>query len=147
MIRYMQLKDKETFLAMTDEFYHTTAVDHTISAECYLKTFDECTSNSPYARGYMLEYEGQNVGYGLISLTYSAEVGGLSVLMEELYIRADYRSKGLGKEFFNFIYSEFPEAKRFRLEVTAANERAAKLYSTLGFERLDYIQMIRDIKE
>lgn len=63
-------------------------------------TFDTILKGSPYADGVILEMDGKPVGYGLISLTYSGEVGGLSVLLEELYIREEYRSRRPWKELF-----------------------------------------------
>ena len=43
-----------------------------------------------------------------------------------------------------FAEKEFPDVRRFRLEVTRCNERAISLYRRLGYEELDYIQMIKD---
>ena len=42
------------------------------------------------------------------------------------------------------MFREYPDVVRFRLEVTAANEGAAALYKKLGFEYLDYRQMVLD---
>lgn len=144
MIRRFTPEDRSIFLEMSNEFYHTHAVDHVIPRENMTATFDTILKGSPYADGAILEMDGKPVGYGLISLTYSGEVGGLSVLLEELYIREEYRSAGLGKSFFAWAEEQYPEAKRFRLEVTESNTRAEALYRRLGFERLSYIQMIKD---
>ena len=130
MIRRFTPEDRSIFLEMSDEFYHTHAVDHVIPRENMTATFDTILKGSPYADG--------------VILTYSGEVGGLSVLLEELYIREEYRSAGLGKSFFAWTEEQYPEAKRFRLEVTESNTRAEALYRRLGFERLSYIQMIKD---
>jgi ribosomal protein S18 acetylase RimI-like enzyme len=72
------------------------------------------------------------------------EAGGDTLWLEDLYIRKDFRNKGLGKEYFNFIFSEYKGVRRFRLEVEDTNERAVKLYKSLGFEFLEYKQMILD---
>jgi len=42
------------------------------------------------------------------------------------------------------VFKEYPEAVRFRIEVTDANGSAAKFYRNLGFEFLGYRQMIKD---
>ena len=44
----------------------------------------------------------------------------------------------------SFYACEYPQVKRFRLEVTKANAGAAKLYASLGFVPLEYNQMILD---
>ena len=91
-----------------------------------------------------MEKDGQPAGYALLSLTYSNEAGGLCVLLEEIYVREDFRGCGLGKEFFSWTENRYPQARRFRLEVTASNARAAALYTRLGYKKLDYVQMIKD---
>ena len=67
------------------------------------------------------------------------------VWLEELYIRAEFRSRGLGSEFFRQVTEENRDARRFRLEVEPENVRAIALYRRLGYENLPYVQMIRDV--
>ena len=42
-------------------------------------------------------------GYGLIAKTFSQEAGGMVYWLEELYILEEYRSKGLGSEYFRYM--------------------------------------------
>ena len=98
-----------------------------------------------YAECFIIEYEGAAAGFGLISKTFSQESGGLVVWIEELYIRQQFRSKGLGREFFEFLEKNRP-ASRYRLEIEPDNVRARALYERLGFEQLDYMQMVKDFK-
>ncbi len=145
MIRDIEEKDREIFIAMCEEFYSSTAVSHSVPKSHFERTFEVVTHNSPYYKGYMLEYEGRTAGYGLVQLSYSNEAGGMQMFLEELYIREGYRNKGLGKEFFERVYASRDDVVRYRLEVTAVNERAISLYKRLGYENLDYVQMIKDI--
>lgn len=48
---------------------------------------DALDQKSPYVAAYIAEHQGAPAGYGLVSLTYSNEAGGLVVWLEELYIR------------------------------------------------------------
>ena len=91
----------------------------------------------------IIEYDGKIAGYGNISFTYSIEGGGNVVFLEELYIKPEYRNKGIGTEYFNFIHTNFP-AKRYRLEVTDCNIKAKQLYEKLGYTYLNYKQMIKE---
>lgn len=145
MIRDIEEKDKELFITMCGEFYSSLAVSHSVPKSNFERTFDVVTHNSPYYKGYMVEYNGKTVGYGLVQLSYSNEAGGMQMFLDELYIREEYRNKGLGKEFFEHVYSSREDIARYRLEVTAVNERAIALYKRLGYEKLDFIQMIKDI--
>ncbi|MEG1448870.1 MAG: GNAT family N-acetyltransferase, partial [Oscillospiraceae bacterium] len=105
---------------------------------------EESIGESTYAKGYLIECNGEVAGYGLISLTFSGEVGGLVVLLEELYIKEEFQGKGLGTEYFSFIENLYKDAKRFRLEVTKVNAGAIKLYTRLGYSEISYKQMIKE---
>ena len=66
--------------------------------------------------------------------------------IEELYIREQFRSRGLGREFFSYIEEKNKDrTARISLEVEEENTRAASLYERLGYEKLDYKQMIKDL--
>ncbi len=145
MIRKMAPSDRELYLNMTREFYHSDAVLHPVDESFIQNTFDEMMRSEDYVLGYILEYDGTPAGYAQLSKTFSQEVGGLVVLVEELYVSPQYRSKGLGREFFKFL-EDGParDARRLRLEVTGSNTRAIALYERMGFTKLDYIQMVKD---
>lgn len=145
MIRPFSPIDDYDFYSMAQEFYSSAAVLHSVPEKNFHKTFEQIMQNSPYLKGYIIESaDGALAGYSLISLTWSNEVGGMTVWLEEAYILPEYRRQGLGSELFKFIREEFPDAKRFRLEVTFSNLRAIQLYERLGFSKLEYIQMIKD---
>lgn len=145
MVRELELKDRELYLEMAHDFYHSPAVLHPIPDSYIERTFEECVSGGVYARAYILEYEGKPAGYALTAKTFSQEAGGYVCWLDELYIKEEYRSKGLGSEFFSYMerYKE-DKTSRFRLEVEADNKRAAKLYARLGYEPLNYCQMIKE---
>ena len=69
----------------------------------------------------------------------------MAAWIEELYVDSDFRGLGIGSRFFDFLKDEFKgKIKRLRLEVGDENEGAKKLYERLGFEFLDYRQMVID---
>lgn len=144
MIREFTKNDYNTFMELSREFYNTTAVDHKIPDKNRTATFEASVGNSPYAKGFIIECNGEVAGYCLISLTFSGEVGGLVVLVEELYIKEKFQGNGLGTECFSFIEDLYKDAKRFRLEVTRVNDGAIKLYTRLGYSEIAYKQMIKD---
>lgn len=145
MLRDFSEKHREAVLAMAADFYTGPGVLHCIPPAHFAAAFDECLAGSPYTHGYMIEKDGKPAGYMLLSFTYSSEAGGLSVLLEELYILPAFRGCGLGREALAFLFEMYPQAKRFRLEVAPDNLRAKALYAREGFSELPYIQMIRDL--
>ena len=94
----------------------------------------------------LLEQDGETAGYGLLSLKYSHEAGGLELWVEELYVRPAFRGHGLGHEFFAWLrgLSAAEHIRRIRLETEPENERAAALYARMGFSPLGYCQMFRE---
>lgn len=98
--------------------------------------------------GHIFESNRIVTGYGLVSITYSNEVGGKVLWLEELYIRNKYRNLGLGGNFLDYLHKKFKnKVKRFRLELTADNYVAKGLYLKRGFKTLKYVQMINDVKK
>ena len=145
MIRKMTPNDRELYMSMTDKFYSSDAVLHKVPVSNIEATFDEMMRSENYVLGYILEYQGTPAGYAQLSRTFSQEVGGMVILVEELFVLPEYRSHGLGREFFKFLEAgPGRDARRLRLEVTRSNSRAESLYERLGFTRLDYIQMVKD---
>lgn len=147
MIRKMTENDKELYITMAEEFYNSDAVLHPIPRDYFEKTANEALRSDEYAEIYLLEYEGETAGYGLTARTFSQEAGGQVLWIEELYIRKEFRSKGLGREFFSSLEDKNRgEIVRLRLEVEADNTRAISLYERLGYEVLDYVQMVKDFQ-
>lgn len=145
MIRSLTKNDHQIFIKLMDEFYHSTAVAHPIPPEHYERIFREATGDSPYARVFLIESEGRAAGYGQVSLSFSAEAGGLVVWLEELYIRPQFQGKGLGSAYFSYIQELFAQdAVRFRLEVEPDNLDAIRLYRRLGYEQMPYLPMYQD---
>ena len=107
-------------------------------------TFNTLISSNIYAEGYIIEENEDIFGYCLLSKTYSQEVGGMVCLVEELYIKEECRSKGIGTKVFEFLKERFKDYKRIRLEVEVNNKRAITLYNSIGFNELKYIQMVID---
>lgn len=145
MIRDILPSDKNIFLSMAKKFYSSNAVTSNVDPRNFENTFNAAIAKSPFLRAFIIEDSESIAGYALLSFTYSNEVGGMVVLVEELFIYEEYRNRGLGKQFFSFINKEFKSAKRFRLEVTESNKNAFALYNRLGYKSLNYIQMVNDI--
>ncbi len=143
MIRKIKESDREIFYEFTKSFYASDVVMSDIPSEFHANFFDEMLKSDIYAEGFIIEYENKPVGYGVTAKTYSHESGGTVIWLEELYIEKDYRGKGLGKGFFAFLENYYKGASRFRLEAEEDNKKALKLYNSLGYKRLEYIQLYK----
>ena len=144
-IRRFEEKDRNTFFSMVKKFYAPPAVLHFPSDEVMMSAFDESLKDNGFVYGYIFEADGKPAGYSVVSMKFETEVGGLAAWIEELFVEEEFRSKGIAKEFFEFLKSEFAgRIRRIRLEVGEDNLGAIRLYERLGFEFLDYRQMTID---
>ena len=147
MIRPIVKEDKNIFLILTKAFYSSPAVAHSVPTKYHLVTFEQLMKDNIYASCYMIEYNQKVVGYALLAKTFSGEAGGIVVWIEELFILPEYRNKGLGTEFFNFVKETIePQVARIRLEVEPENTNAIRLYQQMGFDTLPYQQMVKECK-
>lgn len=146
MIEFYEYQDDnyDKLYDMMVEFYRSDAVDHPIDTKIIRRLLDDIMSKRFSVNGYEVHYSGNLVGFGVVTTYYTSEVAGINVQLEDLYICPDYRSKGIARLYFKYIMNEFKDASRFRLEVSPRNVRAEKLYRELGFEILEYNQMILD---
>lgn len=143
-IKPMAMEDEACVMEMVTDFYHSGAVDHVVDTPVLRRTFLDAVGEEPRVWGYVLWDGGQAVGFSYLTSFYACECGGKTLMIEEIYFKESCRGKGFGKQFFHWLFQEYPDVKRFRLEVTKGNAGASKLYASLGFVPLEYNQMILD---
>lgn len=141
----LQEADRDTFLEMAREFYHSDAVLKPVPDSYFENTLKECLRSDEYLLCYILEWEENAAGYALLSKSYSPEAGGPVLWVEEIYIRPAFRAHRIGSDFLASLCQNPPTGvRRIRLEVEAENTRAIALYKRLGFQFLPYLQMVLD---
>ena len=140
IIRNMTNADKEAVKEMMRVFYASAAVYTNGSEEIFEADVENCINDSPYLEGYVFENAGETLGYAMLAKSFSTEFGKPCVWVEDIYIKEEYRSRGIGKAFFDFIEEKYKGAI-FRLEVEEENEVALRLYKKCGFTVLPYMEM------
>ena len=141
-IRKMEEKDRAEVLSMMREFYTSDAVFTNGSDEIFENDFNHCIQNSPYLEGYVFEDKDYILGYGMIAKSFSTEFGKPCIWFEDLYLKQEFRGKGIIPKFMQFIENTHRDAV-FRLEVEQQNAHACYIYKKLGFEKLPYSEMIK----
>jgi len=142
LIREIKSDDKIDFIKMCMDFYNTDGVDHSIPVSNMEKTFNLLMEGLDFAKAYVCEKNNKTVGYILLALTYSNEAGGMVVWLDEIYVKPEFRSQGIGSELIDFVIEKYKnKIARFRLEITESNIGAKKLYLSKGFKDLSYRQM------
>ncbi len=145
-IRRMTEKDRADVLDMSSEFYSSDAVSHPADEEKLINVFDTAISDLKTFNGYVfIDENGKAAGYSYISEYYESEIGGICVMLIDLFVKSEYRGQGIASSFFEFVKNEYRYAKRFRLEVMPDNESAIAAYRHWGFADLPYKQMVIDM--
>ena len=140
--------DETDFYTMAEEFSHSAAVLHPIPAEYHRRAFAEMMRSGQYLSGYIFTDGDNTAGFAVTNRMMQHEAGGVMVWVEDLYIRPAYRGQGLGSRFLAWLEEQLRgDAVMLRLETEPENERAQELYYRLGYENLNYLQMIKRLDE
>lgn len=145
-----EASELEGFLSMCEDFYSGGAALYPVSRAQMQATFWKIANGSPYALGYFIETDGKTAGYGLVYPFYSNEAGMLCVMLEEIYIKPEYRCQRLGTSYLEEIADQVGQdidepVGCLKLEICPTNERARKLYETMGFQVLGYGSMVKKL--
>ena len=145
-IRPMEQKDFDKVLEMMLVFYASDALLVHPEESVLRKTLVDAIEAGPYVEGFAFCNGEMLLGYGMIAKSYSTEMGGRCVWIEDIYIRPEFRGKGLGTAFLQFVGDRYRNwAVRLRLEAEEENEKAMSVYRNAGFETLGYIQLVKTI--
>lgn len=96
---------------------------------------------------YLAEANGKVAGQLMITYEWSDWRNGTFWWIQSVYVREDYRMKGVFKALFRHVESEARSRKGvcgLRLYVEHGNEKAKQIYEKLGMARTDYQLYERD---
>lgn len=143
LIDKMKPEDKTEIIQMMKEFYSSDAVSTNGSREIFEFDFETCINPSSLLEGFVFK-DGENVlGYAMTARSFSTEFGKECIWLEDLYVKPDYRRKGIISDFLKFIEQLHP-ACVFKLEAEAGNIAAIEAYKKNGFIKLQYTEMIKN---
>ena len=144
IIRLMKREDKDTVFDMMKVFYNSPAVLSNGSDEIYNNDIENCVNDCPFLEGYIFEENGSVLGYAMAAKSFSTEFGKPCIWIEDLYIKPEYRGKGIGSSFFKYIEEKYPNTL-MRLEAEEENENAIHVYKNNGYEVLPYLELKKEI--
>ena len=145
-IRPVEKKDFDKVLEMMKVFYASNALLIHPEESVLRKTLADAIEAGPYVEGFVFFREEELAGYGMIAKSYSTEVGGRCVWIEDIYIKPEFRGQGFGTGFLRYVEDRYWDwAVRLRLEAEEENEKAMQVYRNAGFETLGYVQLVKKI--
>lgn len=129
----VRAEDAETLVALARGFHAEEGRVLDTAGEAALVAI---TQGEPFARAWLVRTGSETLGYLIITLGYSVEYGGRDGFIDDLYLVADARGRGLGRQVLEFAFARAEElgVRTLHLQVAMENERATRLYRASGFE-------------
>ncbi|MEO8446164.1 MAG: GNAT family N-acetyltransferase [bacterium] len=136
-IRKAGKKDSADILKLINELAEFEKLQPPGKTESKRLIKDAFSKNPPF-RILLAEDSGKIAGYAFYFFTYSSFLARSSLYLEDIFISENYRSKGIGKLFFEKLISIAKKNKCGRLEwvVLDWNANAIRFYDKLGAKEL-----------
>ena len=98
-------------------------------------------------RVWLISHEETVIGYLVLTLGYSLEYGGRDAFIDEVYIRASHRGRGIGQSALILAEDVCRSlgVRALHLEVERANTNAQGLYRKAGFVEHDRYLLTKPI--
>jgi GNAT superfamily N-acetyltransferase len=106
---------------------------------------DSLFAPQPVAGALLARCDGQPAGYAIYFFTFSSFVGRAGLWLEDVYVRPEFRRRGLGRGLIEAAARIGAERNCGRFEWTALNwnERALEFYRRLGARKMDEWVLLR----
>lgn len=130
-------KDIPLLLQLMNEFYILEHLPY--NKEVITSGLEKLFSNPNYGRVWLIFSSNSPAGYIAVTYGYSFEFHGIDALVDEFYLREDFRRKGIGRNTLEFVekYLSSEGIKAFHLEVDRNNLIAQEVYRKYGFKDHD----------
>jgi len=102
----------------------------------------------PHGAIYLIGPPRAPIGYVIVTFGWSVEFGGMDGFIDEIYVRAGVRGRGIASEVLQILPGTLAAAgmKAIHLEVDTDNQDARRLYKRAGFSLRDrYALMTRKL--
>jgi ribosomal protein S18 acetylase RimI-like enzyme len=100
-------------------------------------------------RVWVIRDDANPVGYAVLVFSFSVEFGGRTAFIDELFIEASFRGKGIGRRVIELLTSAARslDVQNLLLEVSDGNLPARRMYESSGFVEREYHLMSKWLKE
>jgi len=145
--RFRQLRSAKRgeLRSMMHELSHEDPSTELITDKKISLTIRELSNNPNRGRIVIFEEGKVAIGYAILIPYWSNEYGGDVLHIDELYVKPDYRGRGIATRFIKHILGSKHGAVAFQLEVTPTNTRAEDYYRKLGIRKSKNLHLIRKI--
>ena len=124
--------EHELVITMMQEYYALDGLDYNKAVSQAVLTL---LNHPEWGQVNLLQQDQVTIGYAVLTYGFSLEFKGRSALLDEIYLRPDYRGKGLGTQVIESLasYCQQNGFNSLRLEVEHENTVAHNLYLRQDF--------------
>jgi GNAT superfamily N-acetyltransferase len=146
-LKYFEIesKDRNTVAEMMADF---NAIDnYPFDREKCLHNLDILIRNEQLGRIWMIYSDDMLAGYIVLTFGFSFEYKGRMAMIDEFYIKEEFRNLGIGLKTMEFIHAKAAElgVNTILLEVENHNEKAKRLYFKQGYSGKDRTLLTKSI--
>lgn len=130
-------EDIPLLVALMTEFYSETATP--LDSKRAAEAFAALVVDDRLGHVWLIQAENDDVGYVVVTFSYSMEFGGRNAFLDDLFIRAAFRGAGLGTAALEEVraYCADRDVRALHLETGRDNAAAQALYRSAGFKVTD----------
>jgi GNAT superfamily N-acetyltransferase len=146
-VRAARPDDVATLVALMGEFYAESGFPLPEAAAA--RTFAALLADPTLGQLWLLEADGAPAGYLALTLGFSMEYGGLRGFVDDLFVRAAARGRGLAAAALEEARRAC-EARGVRalcVEIGADDVRARRVYERAGFAPTERVLLARPLAE
>ncbi len=143
-----QPEDLPELLAMMQELQADDPWSCRFDEQLARSAMDELLRNPALGRVWSIAQDAQTIGYIVMAFDYSLEYRGKGAWVDEFFVRATHRGRGIGAQALEFFAAQARQlgATVVHLEVNRGNP-AIELYRRMGFEDHERYLMTKWISE
>ena len=133
IIRETTSKDIPLIFTLIRELADYEKLTHSVTADENMLE-KSLFGKTKYAYVVIAEYESEAAGQALFFYNFSTFKGKPGIYLEDLYVRPEFRNKGIGKALLNYLIELAREQDCGRVEwvVLDWNESAINFYKSIG---------------
>jgi ribosomal protein S18 acetylase RimI-like enzyme len=135
--------DADLLVGLMREFYELEHIS--FDERGAREALAQLLSDGRLGRVCLIRSGGDVAGYLVVTFGFSLEFGGRDAFVDELFLRGEFRRRGIGKLALAFAEEQCREAGvgALHLEVERANTAAQELYRRSGFRDHDRYLMTK----
>lgn len=143
---YIQ-KDYRYLKEMIFALYKENPEGETINEDKIEDTVIELSSNPSKGRIIVFECDETIIGYAILIVNWSNKYGGNILVVDELYIKPEWRNKGIGTRILNTAHLNHENVVGLRIDIEPPNKKTAEHYIGLGLKETGNTSLIKTFTE